>query len=89
MSGFQAQVSTDLRASEEAETARLIDITARMSPQVAYQLAQFCKRSTFDQFYELTEAHLSRDERTALAYQMISGIDAVSRALSDAGYSPR
>lgn len=59
------------------------------SPAVARQLAQFCKRSTFDTFYELTEAHLSHEERKDLAYQMISGIEAVQRGLSDAGFSPR
>lgn len=59
------------------------------SPAVAKQLAQFCKRSTFDTFYEMTEAHLSHEERKDLAYQMISGIEAVQRSLSEAGFSPR
>ncbi len=66
-----------------------ITITASLRPEVARQLAQFCKRSTFDQFYQLTEAHLSREERTERAYQMIAGIDAVARALADVGLSPR
>lgn len=64
-------------------------ITATLAPEVALQLAQFCKRSTFSEFYDLTEAHLSHDERTTRAYQMITGIDAVSRALAEAGYAPR
>jgi hypothetical protein len=56
---------------------------------VALQLAQFCKRSTFDSFYSLTEAHLSHQERSELAYQMIEGVTAVARGLADAGFSPR
>lgn len=56
---------------------------------VAYQLAQFCKRSTFDDFYNLTEAHLPHNERVARAYQMIAGIESVQRALAGAGFSPR
>ena len=66
-----------------------ITITASLQPEIARQLAQFCKRSTFDQFYQLTEAHLSHDERKERAYQMIAGIDAVARALADVGFSPR
>lgn len=56
---------------------------------VAWQLAQFCKRSSFNDFYELTEAHLPADERTARAYQMIAGIDAVAMALHEADFKPR
>lgn len=56
---------------------------------VAWQLAQFCKRISFNAAFELTEAHLSCDERTRLAYQMLAGMDAVARALADAGHSPR
>lgn len=64
-------------------------ITACVEPAVAMQLAQFCKRSTFDIFFDLTEAHLTYDERRTRAYQMIAGIEAVARSLSEAGYSPR
>ena len=56
---------------------------------VAWQLAQFCKRSTFDQFLELTKAHLSDDERKHRAYQMIHGINAVAQALEKQGFAPR
>lgn len=66
-----------------------ITITAALAPEVALQLAQFCKRSTFDQFLALTEAHLPAEERATRAHQMIAGIDAVSRALAEAGYAPR
>lgn len=89
MSNFQTHVRTELRSAEDVEAARPVTISASMNPDVAYQLAQFCKRSTFDQFFELTEAHLPHEERTSKAYQMISGIEAVGRALSDAGFSPR
>jgi hypothetical protein len=66
-----------------------VTITATMDDDCAWELAQFCKRSTFYTFYELTEAHLSNDERTALAYRMIRGIEAVQGALAKQGYNPR
>ena len=40
-------------------------------------------------FYDLTEAHLPANERQHLAYLMIGGIEAVQRALADAGHDPR
>lgn len=66
-----------------------ITIAVTMNEDVALQLAQFCKRSTFDQFFDLTEAHLSVEERTRRAYQMISGVEAVQGALSECGFAPR
>ena len=72
-----------------AITEQIIVTAVLPNAAVAFQLAQFCKRSTFDTFYAMTEAHLSDDKRTALAYQMIAGLDAVSRGLADAGFSPR
>lgn len=67
-----------------------VTISVTMDEDVAWQLAQFCKRSTFSQFYDLTEAHLDDEERKRRAYQMISGIGAVQGALSDqAGVEPR
>ncbi len=66
-----------------------VTITVTMNEDLAMQLAQFCKRSTFDQFYDLTEAHLPHEERQRRAYQMIGGIEAVQRALSECGFSPR
>lgn len=66
-----------------------VTITATMNEDVAMQLAQFCKRSTFDQFYDLTEAHLPHEERQRRAYQMIGGIEAVQRALGESGFAPR
>jgi hypothetical protein len=56
---------------------------------VALQLAQFCKRSTFSVFYDLTEAHLGHEERKERAYQMIAGVEAIQSALSKSGISPR
>jgi hypothetical protein len=55
----------------------------------AWQLAQFCKRSTYSDFYDHTEAHLDPEERKRRAYQMIHGIDAVTAGLREAGFSPR
>ncbi len=66
-----------------------VTITATLTPEIALQLAQFCKRCSFDQFLALTEAHLPADEQATRAHQMVAGIDAVSRALADAGYAPR
>jgi len=66
-----------------------ITITATLEPAVAHQLAQFCKRSSFATFYDMTEAHLPQDERKTRAYQMIAGIEAVGRSLAEVGYSPR
>ena len=71
------------------ESDQMIDVTATMTEEVALQLAQFCKRSTYNIFYDLTEAHLSPDERKRCAYQMISGIEAVQAALTNAGFAPR
>jgi hypothetical protein len=70
-------------------TTATVTITASVDPAVAMQLAQFCKRSTFDTFFDFTEAHLTYEERRTRAYQMIAGIEAVSRSLAESGYSPR
>jgi hypothetical protein len=64
-------------------------ISVDLEPEVAEQLAQFCKRCSHDTFINLTEGHLSDNERTKRAYQMMYGIDAVASALSSAGISPR
>lgn len=66
-----------------------ITITVTMNEDVALQLAQFCKRSTFDQFYDRTDAYVPPGERVNRAYQMRDGIEAVQRALSESGFSPR
>lgn len=72
-----------------AQPDEQVVITVTMEPEVAWQLAQFCKRLSFNDFYDLTEAHLTRDERNTRAYQMRAGVDAVTHGLSEAGYSPR
>ena len=66
-----------------------VTISVTVPDVVAHQLAQFAKRSTFNTFYEFTEAHLSDDERKTRAYQMIAGIEAVGAALAEAGHAPR
>lgn len=66
-----------------------ITITVELTPNVALQLAQFAKRSTYETFYHFTEAHLPADERRRRAYLMISGIEAVGAALAEAGFAPR
>ncbi|MCL6484898.1 DUF7706 family protein [Janthinobacterium lividum] len=89
MSGFQTEVRPDMRTPAEVAADTPVEITVNMHPAVAYQLAQFAKRSTYSMFYEFTEAHLSEEERMTLAYQMLNGITAVGAALADAGYAPR
>ena len=66
-----------------------ITITLELNEDVAWQLAQFCKRSSFDVFFELTEQHLPYEERRERAYKMIAGIEKVAAALSTAGIEPR
>lgn len=66
-----------------------ITITTELEPEVAYQLAQFCKRSCFNDFYDLTEAHLSVEERKERAYKMIAGINSIAKSLSEQGIAPR
>ena len=66
-----------------------VTISVTMTAEVATQFAQFCKRSTFNTFYQCTEAHLPVDERNKRAYQMTSGLEAVQCKLAEAGYSPR
>ena len=63
--------------------------TVQLLPEDAYQLAQLCKRITFDNCYNLTEAHLTSGERDARAYQMMSGINAVADGLAAQDFSPR
>jgi hypothetical protein len=70
-------------------TTQQVTITATMDAEAAYQLAQFCKRSHFSLFCELTEAHLPGDVRESRAYRMMSGIEAVQRGLAEAGFAPR
>jgi hypothetical protein len=66
-----------------------VTITVELEDDVAEQLAQFCKRSTFDTFYQFTEAHLPHEGRRERAYMMINGIERVQAALAKAGYAPR
>jgi hypothetical protein len=89
MNEFQTQVRSDMRTEKEVAAERSVTVTLSITPDVAYQLAQFCKRSQFSQFYELTEAHLSIDERQQRAYQMIAGVEAVQAALAKEGFEPR
>lgn len=89
MNGFQKEIRRDVRTTAEIAAETPVEISVTLSPAVAYQLAQFVKRSTFSTFYDFTEAHLSEDERTERANQMIAGIEAVGAALAKAGHAPR
>jgi len=66
-----------------------IDLVVTIDRRTAWELAQFAKRLGFQACYDLTEAHLSQDERRDKAYLMIHGMDLVARALSHAGIAPR
>ncbi len=39
---------------------REVSVSFTLTEEVAEQLAQFCKRSTFGTFYDFTEAHLDQ-----------------------------
>lgn len=86
---MQTVVRSQSRTMAEIAEDTPVNLTISMSPAVARQVAQFVKRSTFDTFFNFTEADLPHDERKALAYQMIAGIEAVGVALGEAGYAPR
>jgi predicted transcriptional regulator len=66
-----------------------VTITVELDDDVAAQLAQFCKRSTFDTFFDFTEAHLTYEERRERAYKMINGIERIQAALAKVGHAPR
>lgn len=66
-----------------------IDLVLTIDRRTAWELAQFAKRLGFQTCYELTEAHLSHEERRDKAYLMIHGMDLVARALDHAGIAPR
>lgn len=89
MNGIPTGAGQDGRSPAGNSSETPVDIMVTLHPAVAYQLAQFAKRSTFDTFYDFTEAHLSNDERKQRAYQMIAGIEAVGAALAKIGYAPR
>ena len=53
-----------------------VQLTVSMPAQVAWELAQFIKRSTFTTCLDLTEAQLPHDERKRCAHLMITGAEA-------------
>lgn len=59
-----------------------ITITATLTDEQAWNLAQFLKRVCFSDF-----RNNAQDE--AEAYSMIDAAERVRRALADAGYDPR
>lgn len=59
-----------------------ITITVELTDEQAWQLAQFIKRSTFDQF----RANAMNDEE---AYTMIAAIELVAESLREKGFAPR
>jgi len=66
-----------------------VNLVLTIDRRTAWELAQFAKRLGFQECYELTEAHLSYEERRDKAYLMIHGVDLVARALACAGIAPR
>ena len=54
-----------------------------MPAEVAWELAQFIKRSTFTTYLDLTEAHLPRKKGKRGAALMIAGAEAVMIELGE------
>jgi len=84
--GFQS--SAEVMPGEMPYPGKTVLISVALNAQVAMQLVRFCKRATINQFLEVIEDHLPDAERNRHAYQMITGIDAVGRALIQAGVNP-
>ncbi|EJA8139900.1 hypothetical protein MWW66_004337 [Escherichia coli] len=59
-----------------------ITLTLELDENVAWALAQFCKRTTHQ---DCAERSTSEDE----AYLMMDGVNAVMRGLAESGISPR
>lgn len=66
-----------------------LELIFQIEPNTAWELAQFAKRIGFHVCYELTEGHLSHEERIDKAYLIIHGMDLVAEALARAGVAPR
>lgn len=63
-------------------SAEKITLTLELDQNIAWALAQFCKRTTHQ---DCAERSTSEDE----AYLMMDGVNAVMRELADSGISPR
>ena len=61
---------------------RNVTITVDLSEEEAWQLAQFFKRATFDDFSMKAESE-------ELAYTMLYASERVRDALAEKGYAPR
>ncbi|MFZ3896674.1 DUF7706 family protein [Salmonella enterica] len=59
-----------------------ITLTLELDKNIAWALAQFCKRTSHS---DCAERSTSEDE----AYLMMDGVNAVMRGLSDSGVNPR
>jgi hypothetical protein len=59
-----------------------MQITVELTDELAWDLAQFAKRLTFDAARECAQDQ-------AEAYRIIQAVEAVRKALAEAGYSPR
>ncbi|MFB9086495.1 hypothetical protein LU604_09085 [Erwinia tracheiphila] len=59
-----------------------ITLTLELDQNIAWALAQICKRTTHQ---DCAERSTSEDE----AYLMMDGVNAVMRELADSGISPR
>ncbi|HHD2080343.1 TPA: hypothetical protein ACN1KX_005429 [Klebsiella pneumoniae] len=59
-----------------------VTLTLELDTEVAWALAQFCKRTSHS---DCAERSISEDE----AYLMMDGVNAVMRELSKSGINPR
>lgn len=65
-----------------------IQVEAEIDKADVFQLAQFLKRTSYQDAYEATEAHLPAAEREERAQQMMRGIHGLRQGLAKAGYAP-
>lgn len=59
-----------------------VTLTLELDTEVAWALAQFCKRTSYQ---DCAERSTSEDE----AYLMMDGVNAVMRGLAESGINPR
>ena len=59
-----------------------VTLTLELDQNVAWELAQFCKRTSYQ---DCAERSTSEDE----AYLMMDGVNAVMRGLAESGINPR
>ena len=70
--------------THDAKEVPTVKLTAELTQQQAWDLAQFLKRTTFSDVLRNTVGN-DEDE----AYAMLAGIRVIEKALDEAGIAPR